>query len=550
MLRGLTQTADSYDEAVACLHERYNRPRVIHHEHVRNILQAPSMKGSYGKELRKLYDTCKQHIRAIQLAGQFDLETFLTSVMELKLDERTRLKWMEYSNDHMKTPPYTELLKFLDVQAQHFESAMSERKSQWAAPKSFAITSGRDEVCVACRKESHPLATCTKFQGLSQEERWDVVRKSALCKNCLKSGHIATNCFKPPLCRKCSRCHHTLLHFETDSTTKGTKKEGTEEVRKEKCHLAPAPKTCEQVLLMTCKLKVHAPDGSNTIARGLIDTGSSTSYISERLVQRLRLRRRKKSTVVEGVTGSTVARTRGSVDFYISNAGDTSDSPEFFYVRGHVLSKICNDLPQHPILPDLHWDHLSDLELADPEFKTPSCIDVLLGSEVFQQILGEGRRNGPPGTPSAIETMLGWVVFGKVKGGDVGDIDDEDVLGSDDSTSSDDVEVTNQIFQRNYEHYMKAIEAYPSVFLSVVRTDKGKNVRHKRRRKRRTVQEQPYVRRGHGDQRTHCQGFDSSRISQDVSKRSLHSKTLEKPWVSAGGMLAPKCEMLGHAQCN
>ena len=92
MFRGLTQTADSYDEAIVCLHDRHNCPRVNHHKHVRSFLQAPAMKASNGKELGKLYDTCKQHLRAIQLTDQFDLELFPSIVMELKLDEKMRLE--------------------------------------------------------------------------------------------------------------------------------------------------------------------------------------------------------------------------------------------------------------------------------------------------------------------------------------------------------------------------------------------------------------------------------------------------------------------------
>ena len=47
---------------------------------------------------------------------------------------------MKHSNDSMKTPPYTDLLRFLDVQAQHFESAMFESKSRTISHKSFAAT--------------------------------------------------------------------------------------------------------------------------------------------------------------------------------------------------------------------------------------------------------------------------------------------------------------------------------------------------------------------------------------------------------------------------
>ena len=62
------------------------------------------MKGNNGYELHKLYDTRKLYIRAIELSDHFDLHMFLTITMELKMDEVTRLKWMDYSNDSQMTP--------------------------------------------------------------------------------------------------------------------------------------------------------------------------------------------------------------------------------------------------------------------------------------------------------------------------------------------------------------------------------------------------------------------------------------------------------------
>ena len=122
VIHGLTQTVESYHDAIACLKDRYDRPRITHREHVRTILQAPVMKSNTGRELRKLYDLCKQHIRAIKASDHYDLDTFLTIVMELKLDEVTRLKWMEFSDDRQTTPPHDEIMKFLDLQARHYES--------------------------------------------------------------------------------------------------------------------------------------------------------------------------------------------------------------------------------------------------------------------------------------------------------------------------------------------------------------------------------------------------------------------------------------------
>ena len=41
VIQGLTQTVESYKEAIECLRARYDRPRIAHREHVRSILQAP-----------------------------------------------------------------------------------------------------------------------------------------------------------------------------------------------------------------------------------------------------------------------------------------------------------------------------------------------------------------------------------------------------------------------------------------------------------------------------------------------------------------------------
>ena len=87
----------------------------------------------------------------------------------------------------------------------------------------------------------------------------------------------------------------------------------------------------------------------------------------------------KKNVMVEGV-GGTSTPTRGSVWFQVSGV---EDDAEKIGVEAYVLKKVTKDLPLHPIPLALKWDHISNLELADPEFRTPARIDLLLGAEVF-----------------------------------------------------------------------------------------------------------------------------------------------------------------------
>ena len=85
-----------------------------------------------------------------------------------------------------------------------------------------------------------------KFQGMSQEEQWDKVKKAALCKNCLKLGHIVSKSHAPPMCKKCTKHRHTLLHIKDDPFM-----EVKNNVCKDVTYVAASRKS-EEVLLMTC----------------------------------------------------------------------------------------------------------------------------------------------------------------------------------------------------------------------------------------------------------------------------------------------------------
>ena len=171
------------------------------------------------------------------------------------------------------------MLKFLDLQAQHFEESLPcELNQHTTAHKLYAASIENESV--VCGKGVHPLSSCGKLQGLSREEPWELVMKNARCKNCLKPGYITTKCRVPPTCRKCRKYHHTLLHREAE-TKPEEKKESTS------TSYAASSRTGKEVPLLTCRVNVIAPDGSVTLARALLDCAASTSLITERLAQQL-----------------------------------------------------------------------------------------------------------------------------------------------------------------------------------------------------------------------------------------------------------------------
>ena len=65
--------------------------------------------------------------------------------------------------------------------------------------------------CVLCSKD-HYLNQCPNFQGFNLKERNDFVVKNELCRNCLHKGHVARECRRVSLCRKCPSKHNEMLH--------------------------------------------------------------------------------------------------------------------------------------------------------------------------------------------------------------------------------------------------------------------------------------------------------------------------------------------------
>ncbi|XP_045511117.1 uncharacterized protein LOC123706034 [Colias croceus] len=61
------------------------------------------------------------------------------------------------------------------------------------------------------------------------------------------------------------------------------------------------------------------------------------------------------------------------------------------------------------------WPELSHLQLADPKYEVPNKIDLLLGAEVYAQVLEDGMIKGPPGCPLAQKTHLGWILSGHIQ---------------------------------------------------------------------------------------------------------------------------------------
>ena len=105
-IEGLSHSGDNYGEAIKHLKTRYDTPRLIHRTYVQKIVDTPSIKESNGKELRRLHDNIQQHVRALKTLGCELPGTFITSMIELKLNTDTLFKWQKHSQSSTDVPHY------------------------------------------------------------------------------------------------------------------------------------------------------------------------------------------------------------------------------------------------------------------------------------------------------------------------------------------------------------------------------------------------------------------------------------------------------------
>ena len=380
IIDGLSHSGEQYPEAIECLRTRYNRPRLIHQAHVRKILEVPTLKEGNGKELRHLHDVAQQHLRALKSMGYEPSGTFITSVLELKLDQGTMFEWQKHSHETPDIPHYRELLDFINLRAQALEISVSDvsRKVHGNdARKSFSsgkpvaafaanATPPATEYCVLCKTSRHPLYACGKFKSLSHERMVATIKSNGICINCLKPGHFVKDCRSLRRCRDCQKPHHSLLHLEMksnaaapapseDSTSPNPAPSGESDSSiPVQSHAATGLKS--NSLLMTCQIVLTSPKGTSMKARALLVSTSSTSFISERLAKSPHLPRSQHSARISGIAGLS----RGSPSHQVANfiVCPLNNPGKRFGVSAIIAPRVTCDLPVHPVPLDPGWTHL------------------------------------------------------------------------------------------------------------------------------------------------------------------------------------------------
>ena len=162
---------------------------------------------------------------------------------------------------------------------------------------------------------------------------------------------------------------------------------------------------------MTCQVRVIASDGSTTIARALLDLASSTSFVSERLVQRLHLRCQYHCTQISVIGGITVHA--ASCEVFSFMVSPTTRRGKVMLLETVVFPKVTTNVQSASVHFD-NWKHFLNIQLAHPDSGTFRNIDLILGADVFSCAVLYGWHFRPPGSPSALMMAFEWVLTGTI----------------------------------------------------------------------------------------------------------------------------------------
>ena len=161
------------------------------------------------------------------------------------------------------------------------------------------------------------------------------------------------------------------------------------------------------ILLATATVEVQNKCGQCLPCRALLDSGFQSHFITERCVQRLRLSRTQTHASIQGISNVNTATHHSASIHLISRHTDWHTTLDCA-----ILSSITGTTPASK-LDITSWKIPKDIKLADEHSDQPGSTDLLIGADLFYEMLQSGRRIRPGNYPVLQETALGWTVCGR-----------------------------------------------------------------------------------------------------------------------------------------
>ncbi|CAI6362765.1 unnamed protein product [Macrosiphum euphorbiae] len=429
VIKSIPTTAEHFQYAYDLLVNRYENKSAIIQSHIRSLLETPKVVSPSCSELQKLHHHVTSNINALKSLQQpvEQWDAWLVTLLCSKMDSATVGEWyLQYKSKDL--PSYVAVEQFLANRITAYEAGdmnclsseprkMSTKSSNNKTYEKKALFVKSKEKgfgkCPLCT-EHHKLYACSKFNNMSTNDRRNFVMKSRLCFNCLNFGHQVSSCYFPP-CPRCGEKHNSKLHEEQANTNNQDASIANDVDSPEPHATAMYTEISAQetenlnVILATAIVNVCDTFGRMHSCRAVLDSGSQLNFITNSCAKRLNLSTASHTLNIVGVSAMASTAKQLQDTIMTSRFGDFKTTIKFY-----SLQTIVSALPSQVLIRDnLKMPHNILNQLADPNFHSPGPIDVLLGADIFFDVL-YGEKFPLSNLACLHRTKLGWIVTGKI----------------------------------------------------------------------------------------------------------------------------------------
>ena len=419
---------DNFELAWQALKDRYENKRVLVDKQLAKLFNIKAMTEEKSEGLQAIQSTIND---CINILSNHNVNTstwdpILIYLCSSKLPQKTLSVWEQSLDTHKELPTWQQMDKFLTNRYEVVErlSTHNVATPPKVAAKAFVAQDSPAFSCKECQ-ENHGLLQCPVFNQLSPQDKSNYISENNFCLNCLKRNHTVEQCRSRFSCGHCKRRHHSSLCF---SKGKPQKNQTPKRQNQEKSAAAlyssndieeePVASTStgiqsfvaasnSQVLLPTALVQIEHLKERFTF-RALIDQGSQRSFLSEKVITKLQLPTIKRTCHVSGMGQSSQISNKECIILLTSAKNNFKAE-----INTVVLPKLTNWLPSS-LITNLDFNEISGLDLADPQFWRPGPVDLVLGSDIYPQILLRDSIYPICGTLLAQKTVFGWYFSGPV----------------------------------------------------------------------------------------------------------------------------------------
>ena len=388
---------NGYRQACSILKRRFGNDHLVSTRLTHDLRNGRLVRSP--KEMQKLADdlvNAQMILLSMNQLHEVDTQHTIVDIVN-RLPRGGHDKWvqraLDYRRKNSEYPGYNVLVNFmlelaedandpvygsappLDVAARGHATQSINRSSI----NNSSFNAVRRPPCVVCDRD-HRVIYCGVFKNMPLQEKRRVVQVHHLCINCLYSGHDVDQCRSNTVCtvNNCNARHNVLLHGDdVVANTSVTK----------------APHTYMPV--------VEVLINNDLGAYALLDSGSTTSFCSQRMVDKLALK-----GVSANLNLSTLNNDSKNLSQLVSVSlssvgGEHSRDIACYAVNNIPASTPHIDVSQYPYLQDLVFPH--DVQ-----------VHLLIGQDNAGLMVPFDVRHGHGNQPFASRTLYGWCLNGAV----------------------------------------------------------------------------------------------------------------------------------------